>query len=223
MRPEERENQRYSAGSVNPIEEEEKILLSFLPDGSGKSLLDVGCGIGSISLELQKKGFCVKGVDFSEIGVSKCIERGLDARVCDVDKNGLPFGDKSFDIVWAGDIIEHVFDPIFLLEETCRVLKDNGSLLATIPNDFYFKRRWRIFKTGRSIQSSVYRKLRQCKHHTFFSWELLEYMLGQAGLTVVKYTSIYRNRRTKVCKQYSNRVMGRLFGRKFIFSVCKKS
>ena len=221
MRPEERENKRYSAGSINPIEEEEEILLSFLPDRSGKDLLDIGCGIGTISLELQKKGFCVKGVDFSEVGIKKCIEHGLDAQVCDVDKDGLPFLDKSFDIVWAGDIVEHVFDPIFLLEEISRVLKDDGQLLATVPNDFYLKRRWRIFKTGRSLQSSVYRKIRQCKHHTFFSWELLEYMVTEANLCIAKYTSISRNRKTKVCKQYFNRTMGRHFGRKFIFSAYK--
>ena len=77
MRPEERENQRYSAGSVNPIEEEERILLSFLPDERDKDLLDVGCGIGSVSLELQNKGFSVKGVDFSDVGIEKCKESNI--------------------------------------------------------------------------------------------------------------------------------------------------
>lgn len=221
MRPQDREDHRYSTGSINPVDLEEEILFSFLPDGNGKKLLDVGCGIGTMSLELKKRGFNVTGIDFSKVGVDKCLEKGIDARLCNVDKDGLAFDDKYFDVIWAGDIIEHVFDPIFLLEEINRVLKDDGYLLATVPNDFFLKRRWRIFIKGKSIQSGVYRKLRQCKHHTFFSWELLLYMLNEANLVIDRYAAACRKKGEKDKKIITNKTMGRLFGRKFIFSASK--
>ena len=221
MRPEERENKRYSTGSINPIDTEEKILFSLLGEADRKSLLDIGCGIGTISMQLQEKGFNVTGIDFSKVGIEKCKSLGLDAKLCDVDKEGLPFPDKTFDIVWAGDVIEHVFDPLFLFEEIARVLKDDGSLLASVPNDFFLKRRWRIFVKGKSIQSGVYRKLRQCKHHTFFSWELLLYMLEEANLVMNRYAATGRKKGRKEKKIITNKTLGRLLGRKFIFSAGK--
>ena len=75
MRPEERENRRYTNGSQNPIKEEELIMFSLLPRSSGKKLLDVGCGIGTISLELQKRDFQVTGIDFSEVAIEKCRQK----------------------------------------------------------------------------------------------------------------------------------------------------
>jgi ubiquinone/menaquinone biosynthesis C-methylase UbiE len=222
MRPEERENRRYSTGSVNPIDIEEDVLFSFLPNGDGKNLLDVGCGIGTIGLELKKKGFQVSGVDFSEVGIKKCLELGLDAKLSDIDADGLKFNDKSFDVVWAGDVIEHVFDPIFLFEEIYRVLKDDGCLLATVPNNFYMRKRWKIFISGKSMQSGVYRKSGQCKHHTFFSWELLCYMLEKSKMYMDRYSSVYRLPKSKIRRITANKTIGRLFGRKFIFSARKR-
>lgn len=221
MRAEERENHRYSKGAQNPIDKPEELMFSLLPSGSQKKLLDIGCGIGTIALELQKRGFQVTGVDFSEVAIKKCRQQGLDAIVSDVDKDGLKFSDNSFDVVWAGDVIEHVFDPIFLFKEIARVLKDDGTLLMSVPNDFYLRRRWKIFISGKSIQSGVYRKLRQCKHHTFFSWELLEFMLNESKLAIDSYLSIYGSRRNKFPKVTTNKVIGKLFGRKFIISACK--
>ena len=124
MKPEDRENQRYSSGTENPIGMEEQIMFSLLPDASknfGRKLLDVGCGIGTISKELEQRGFMVTGIDFSPVAVEKCKARGIIAYLSDVDRDGLIFPNDVFDIVWAGDVIEHVFDPIYLLEEIGRV------------------------------------------------------------------------------------------------------
>ena len=223
MRPVDRENKRYTKGAQNPIRREEEIMFSLLPDGHGKRLLDVGCGIGTISLELQKRGFQVSGVDFSEVAVEKCHRQGLEAVVSDVDKDGLKFPDGTFDVVWAGDVIEHVFDPIFLLEEVQRVLKDDGRLLMSVPNNFSLSKRLKIFLSGKSMQSNIYRRLRQCKHHTFFSWELLLFMLDEAGLCPDRYFSIFKIPKTKTERVTANKTIGRWLGRIFIISACKSS
>ena len=223
MRPVDRENHRYSEGAQNPVKQEELIMFSLLGDGRQRKLLDVGCGIGTMSLELQKRGFHVTGVDFSEVAVNKCRRRGLDAIVSDVDKDGLKFADKSFDIVWAGDVIEHVFDPIFLVEEVHRVLKDDGWLLMSVPNNFSLSKRLKIFLSGKSMQSNIYRRLRQCKHHTFFSWELLLFMLHEAGLCPDRYFSIFKIPKTKTERVTANKTIGRWLGRIFILSACKSS
>lgn len=222
MRAEERENLRYSQGVENPIETEEQIMFSLLPatrSSQDATLLDVGCGIGSIALELQKRGYSVTGVDFSAVAVEKARSRGVSAFLSDVDKDGLKFPERSFDVVWAGDVVEHVFDPINLMREVARVLKPGGRLLFTVPNDFNLWSRARIFLTGRAVQSDVYRQFEQCKHHTFFSWELLSYMLNKVSLRPEAVRSICRVPRTSLETITQSRATASLFGRVFIVSA----
>lgn len=219
MRADERENERYANGADNPVEKEEEIMFSLLPEARGKSLLDIGCGVGTIGLMLKERGFEYVGIDLSEVGVKRAVQKGLNAFVSDIDGDGLKFPDASFDVVWAGDVLEHVFDPIGMLAHVRRVLKPGGSLLLTAPNDFSLASRLNIFLTGRSVQSSTYRTLRQCKHHTSFSWELLEYMLVENGLKVTEFRSIVRLPKTSTDRISGNRTWGRLFGKVFIVKV----
>jgi 2-polyprenyl-3-methyl-5-hydroxy-6-metoxy-1,4-benzoquinol methylase len=222
MKPEERENMHYLKGKENEIAIEENLLFSLLPKNNAninKKILDIGCGVGSISIKLKDRGFIVTGVDFSTIGIEKAKERGIDAILTDIDKSGLNFQDNYFDVVWAGDIIEHVFDPIFLFKEINRVLKKDGILLLTTPNDFNLYSRLLIFLKGKSIQSGIYRKLKMCKHHTFFSWELLEYMFRSAGFVLNYFSSVLIFPRTNIEIITKNKTLGRLFGRIFIISL----
>lgn len=224
MRPEEREDIRYSKGAENPIEIEERLMFSFLPTvtlNNQQKLLDIGCGIGQISLELKKRGLEVTGVDFSAAAVNKCLAQGLNAIKSDVDKDGLRFADNSFDVVWVSDVIEHVFDPIFLLKETNRVLKKDGKLIFSVPNDFNIYNRTKIFLTGQSIQSKTYKDLGQCKHHTFFSWELLNYMLAKTKFVIDRYYSILRFPKLKREVIIQRMSLGRIFGKIFIISAHK--
>lgn len=216
MKPNERENLIYAKGKKNMTDIEEKVLFSFLSESSGKKLLDIGCGTGEITLELKNKGFDVAGIDFSEVAVKKAREKGLNIMLSDLDKDGIKFSDNSFDIVWAGDIIEHVFDPMFLFKEIARVLKPDGSFLFTVPNDFNFYSRLIIFTKGKSIQSGLYRRFSICKHHTFFSWELLEYMLRSVNLKYDSMFSVLFSPWINFLKITSNLTLGRLFGRVFI-------
>ena len=145
------------------------------------TVLDVGCGVGGVSLELKRMGYDVHGVDFSSVAVEKAVSRGLSATCHDVDGLGLPGEGNVWDIVWMGDILEHVFDPLYLLEEARRVLKPEGRVMISVPNDLTLRKRLEIGLLGRSPQSAVYRKLRQCKHHTVISRELLLFFLKESG------------------------------------------
>ena len=89
----------------------------------------------------------------------------------DVD-SGLEFENNQFDAKWMGDVIEHVFDPIFVLKEINRVVKDNGLLLITVPYDLSLGLRIRTL-FGISYQEPTYRERGQYKHHTFFSKKFL--------------------------------------------------
>lgn len=220
MKAKDRENLRYDKNPKNPIDQEEHLMFSLLP-ASAKDLLDVGCGVGTISLELQKRGLTVTGVDFSEVAIEKAQEAGLNTSVSDVDEDGLKFPDQTFDVVWAGDIVEHVFDPISLLQEACRVMRDDGALLVSIPNEWPLVLRTQLAILGRAPQSHTYRRYGQCKHHTIFSWELFKYMLRTASLKIEDYYAIAKFPFIKTPHITQNKMIGALFGRSFIVRAKK--
>jgi 2-polyprenyl-3-methyl-5-hydroxy-6-metoxy-1,4-benzoquinol methylase len=99
-----------------------------------KRLLDVGCGDGTIGQKIQSlSSFTVYGVDSSKANVSQCKKRKIFAKQVNIDL-GIPYEDNYFDVVFAGEIIEHIIDTEHLFREFHRVLKPKGILLITTPN-----------------------------------------------------------------------------------------
>src|SRR4051812_36434003 len=111
MKPSDLYDGYYANGDDNDLGSEERVLFELVARGERGALLDVGCGAGNIGAELAKMGFQVAGVDHSPEAVRLAKERGLDAMLADLDSEGLKCDGKTFDVVWAGDVIEHVFDP----------------------------------------------------------------------------------------------------------------
>ncbi len=105
-----------------------------VPGQAPGRVLDVGCGEGQFAAELDRAGFSVVGVDVAEEPLRRGRARHpeLDLRV--VPSEGpwaLP--DAGFDLVWAGETIEHVADTAGWLSELRRVLRSGGSLLLSTP------------------------------------------------------------------------------------------
>lgn len=198
MRPKERENKLYRNGKRCEISKAEGILFKYLEKHvkKGSQILDIGCGSGEITQRIKEKGYEITGLDFSSVAVDLAKGLGLNCQVVDLD-TGIPFDNDTFDVVWAGDVIEHVFDPIFVLKEVNRVLVSEGMLLCTIPYDVKLTTRLRIL-FGHSYQEGVYRKFGQYKHHTFFSIPLMKYMFKEASLQaqemrfVIKFPKLRR-------------------------------
>lgn len=197
MTPEERENTLYSNGKRCQIALEERVLFEYLENHvqPGSTVLDIGCGSGEITRQIQTKGYSVKGLDFSPVAV-ELASKHIDCQRANLDE-GIPFADNSFDVIWAGDVIEHVFDPLFVFKEINRVLTPGGYLLCTIPYDLKLTTRLRVL-FGHSYQESVYRQFGQYKHHTFFSLPLMKYMFTQASLTIeeIKYIAQFPKTKT---------------------------
>ena len=76
----------------------------------------------------------VFGVEIAEEAVAKAKEKGVKATQLDIDASPLPFDDNYFDIVYCGELIEHLFNPDHLLEEIHRVLKSGGKCIISTPN-----------------------------------------------------------------------------------------
>lgn len=102
---------------------------------SGDRVLDVGCGAGELSAALLGAGAEPIAVDVAREALRRARERvpGLDARLWEPGE-ALPLDDVSVDVIWAGEVIEHVADVAPWLSELRRVLKPRGTLLVTTPH-----------------------------------------------------------------------------------------
>jgi SAM-dependent methyltransferase len=115
-------------------------LLPFLRPGL--SLLDVGCGPGTITLDLAARiaPGRVVGVD-REPGVVAEAQRLFDSRPSPgvefgtADAYALEFDDASFDVVHAHQLLQHLTDPVAALVEMRRVLRPGG-VLAVRDSDY---------------------------------------------------------------------------------------
>jgi len=110
-------------------------------------VLDLGCGAGVVSEELVKYGHEVHGIDIQDEAVRRACFRGLRAKVHDINQ-GIPFEDGTFNVVIATDILEHLFEPQFILKEIYRVLKNDGYAIVTLPLHFDIIQRLKIFFGG---------------------------------------------------------------------------
>ncbi|MGC2175964.1 MAG: methyltransferase domain-containing protein [Acidimicrobiales bacterium] len=117
---------------------------SFLLGGlaRGMTLLDVGCGPGTITADLatRLKEGTVIGIDLSEEVVALAREQHLASSGVDLsfrtgDVYSLDFADATFDVVYAHQVLQHLSRPVEALEEMRRVLKPEG-LLAVRDADF---------------------------------------------------------------------------------------
>ena len=111
------------------------IALGLFETNDNGRILDIGCGDGFISSAIASKtGAKVHGLDISRHAVSKASERGIAAKVLNLDKHTFPFKEGSFDAVFCGDVLEHVHDTENLLGNINRLLKPRGYLVLSTPN-----------------------------------------------------------------------------------------
>jgi SAM-dependent methyltransferase len=93
-------------------------------------ILDVGCGTGGMSAAYATAGPSV-GVDTAPEAAEFCTRRGLPMLLASGAE--LPIRDRSFDVVSALDVIEHIDDEEGVLREMFRVCRPGGLLLLTVP------------------------------------------------------------------------------------------
>jgi 2-polyprenyl-3-methyl-5-hydroxy-6-metoxy-1,4-benzoquinol methylase len=104
----------------------------------GRSVLEIGCGMGLHSELMARAGAKLTSVDISDTSVEATRRRfdlrGLDADIRRMDARQLAFPDASFDFVWSWGVIHHSADTAAIIREVARVLRQDGETRIMVYN-----------------------------------------------------------------------------------------
>ena len=156
-------------------------LLGFVSPGD--RVLDLGCGEGSFAAALLGAGAQVTMADVAEGALERARAKAPGAEAVLLEEDSpLPFPDGSFDLVWCGETLEHVADVVGLAAEVRRVLREDGTLLVTVPN----QSRLRVAIESLAGGPLEERLDPRSDHLRFFTARTLALLLGHAGFASVE-------------------------------------
>lgn len=98
-------------------------------------VVDLGCGNGNFMNILKHRFFflSVKGIDYSRKEVKEAKSRGLNVKYGNIEA-GIRIPSNSVDLIYSGELIEHLYNPDIFLKESSRILKKGGYIIITTPN-----------------------------------------------------------------------------------------
>ena len=137
-------------------------------------LLDVGCSAAFFLKLARDRKWDVQGVEVSDFGVTFTRDE-LKIPVFQGLLQDAHFPDESFDAVFSSHVIEHVGNPVSLLQEMSRILRPGGALITVLPTQFAspsyrFFGKW----TGEGPP----------RHVSYFTKRVFEGRLRQLGFSV---------------------------------------
>ncbi|MFZ3590909.1 class I SAM-dependent methyltransferase [Bacillus sp. DJP31] len=147
------------------------------------TVLDAGCGDGYGAFKLSEQGYQVIGVDLSKqmVKIAKKRETGKSLQFIQGDLTKLPFQDEEFEAIMAINSLEWTEDPLSVLKELSRLLKEKGYLCigllgpTAVPRKNSFQR--------------LYGERVVC--NTMMPWEL-EQLATENGYTVIDGLGVYK-------------------------------
>jgi len=148
-----------------------------IPAGGGV-LLDVGCGNCAFLEVAKSSGWCVFGVDPDEKAIAHGLNHGINVKHGGIEQ----FDGKEslFDVITINHVIEHVHDPMALLNACYRLLKPSGQLWLETPN---------VDSFGHYDYMENWRGLEPPRHLVLFNLSSLTRALVDTGFTAIKRKS----------------------------------
>jgi 2-polyprenyl-3-methyl-5-hydroxy-6-metoxy-1,4-benzoquinol methylase len=161
----------------------------------GKETLDIGCVDHEAGQE-EKGGWLHKvildnasyvlGLDFAQKEVHELAGKGYNMVYGNAEDVNL---ERLFDVVVAGELIEHLDNPGRFLGNVKRHLRPGGRVVLTTPNPFYPKRILEILRFGKAQVHP--------QHVSWFCAQTLHVILERAGFSEVQIIHINNSEKMK--------------------------
>lgn len=153
-----------------------------------KEVLDIGCSSGTLGAAIKENGTRVSGIEAFPEAAEKAKERLDHVILGDIEKIDLPYEEEQFDCILFGDVLEHLFDPWAVIEKVKPYIKQNGVILASIPNVAHISvlapllaGNWTYTEYG----------LLDKTHIRFFTFNEMLRMFLKAGYVISKVDRVY--------------------------------
>lgn len=146
----------------------------YIPRSEKSALLDFGCGSDAFLNHARNQGFETIGMDFSEQAVAQVGKSKHQAILYDSESSWDKIQDNSLDFIRMNHVLEHLYNPIEVLENMKTKLKKGGIIHIAIPNP-------------RGIAASFYKEnwfsLDAPRHIMLYSPKALSFLLKKVGFS----------------------------------------
>lgn len=113
--------------------------------GEGHNVLDIGCRDGALTKYFTKDNK-VLGVDIDDVALEDAKKSlGIEAMKVDLNGDWSELKDRKFDIIVAGEVLEHLYYPEKVVGKVGEHLVSGGMFVGSVPNTFSLKNRFRLF------------------------------------------------------------------------------
>lgn len=178
------------------------LITQTIGDLGGKSVLDLGCGMGGFAVAAELAGADVTALDYNAhycaITAARGDQYGMEMPVMRAAGEALPLPSQHFDIVTAWDVIEHVQHPARMLAEIARVLRPGGWVFLTAINRFAYRDphyhlplinygprflgEMAITISGRSKRAAAFRDRQRLSEMHYYTFDQFARLARQHGL-----------------------------------------
>ena len=161
------------------------VLLQWLGDRTPSRVLDAGCFDGRFADLARRQGHHVTGLDRHKLdGVAQRVDAFIEADLNERLPRGLH---SAFDVVVAGDILEHVVEPHALLSDLAQTLRSGGEILVSVPNfgHWYPRGRTALGKFDYDQRGPLDRG-----HLRFFTRDTIESLIANCNLRITARATV---------------------------------
>lgn len=152
--------------------------------GENKRVLELGAASGYMTTLLKSRGCSVTAIEYDPDAIDQLMEIADRAIIGDLnDPAVLDAVSGPFDVVLAGDVLEHLLDPLAVLRRAVSTLTPDGEVVISIPNVGHIDLRLGLMQGRFDYRETG---LLDATHIRFFTYDTFLDLIAQAGLLPVE-------------------------------------
>jgi len=166
---------------------------------SNSKVLDIGCSSGNFGYELVKRlGCIVDGVELDEKDSDKARKKLHRVFNINIETDNISVIKDTYDIIYFGDVIEHLVDPVSALKRIKSLLNKNGKVVFSIPNMAFIGIRLDLLDGNFNYtETGILDKT----HLHFYTKKEIEYVFNEAGFFIDTFDYVQKDYPKKVIKK----------------------
>jgi SAM-dependent methyltransferase len=169
----------------------------------GGAVLDVGCASGGLLAALEDHAGRRVGIEPDPVAATAARRHADEVHVGSV--HDVEPGDRSFDVVVLGDVLEHVADPDGALRRAAGWVAPGGRLVLSVPNVAHWSIRLEVLRGRWEYRASG---ILDDTHLRFFTWHSAADLVTAAGLATVERRPVISGLGAHLGRRVPGRVEG---------------